>query len=126
MFQEEGFNAVVVSVLKDVEEHSVSTTQGGYEAGASLSSYYSWNTMGFYGYYANPVAYPSFDGVYEPKTITTETYKIFVLESSAFNLDLPEEDQLVAVVTSKIENPEDIYSLADNYAKAIMKSLKKK
>ncbi len=122
--QEDGFNAVVISVLKDVEELSITTTEGGYEAGASLSTYYYWYNFGFYGYYIDPVAYPSFEGVYTPETITTETAKIFVLESSAFNLDLPEKDQLLAVVTSKVEESDNIYSLAKEYAKAIVNSLK--
>lgn len=126
MFQEEGFNAVVISVLKDIEELSVTTTEGGYEAGASLSTYYYWSNFGFYGYYVDPVAYPSFEGVYKPETMTTETARIFVLETSAFNLDLPEKDQLMAVVTSKIEESDNIYNLAEEYAKAIIKSLKKK
>jgi len=124
IFQGDGFNAVVVTVLKDIKEISVTTTEGGYEAGASLSSYYTWGNIGFFGYYADPIAYPSFDGVYVPKTSTTETANLFILETSSFNLDLHQEDQLLAVVTSKIEEQEDFYKLAGEYAKAIMKSIR--
>lgn len=126
MFQTDGFNAVVVSVLKSTEVLSETTVEGGYEAGASLSSYYDSHLLGFYNFYGNPVAYPNYEGVYEDQTITTRTAYIYVLETAAYNLDLPEKEQLVAIVTSKIEEPENVTDLADNYAKAIMNGLKKK
>ena len=106
------------------KEISQTTTEGGYEAGASLSSYYNMSYVGFYGYYASPGSYASFDGVEVEETMTTKTNKIYVLETSVHNLDLPEKEQLVALVTSKIDQPESITALADEYAKAIAKALK--
>jgi hypothetical protein len=123
-FRAKGLDAVVVSVVKDVKEISQTTTEGGYEAGASLSSYYNMSYVGFYGYYASPGSYASFDGVEVEETMTTKTNKIYVLETSVHNLDLPEKEQLVALVTSKIDQPESITALADEYAKAIAKALK--
>lgn len=125
LFKDEGFNAVVVSVVKDTQELHKSVTEGGYEAGASIGSYYYYNNVGFYGYYLNPVSYPSFEGVYQEQTIQVQTAKAYVLETSAYNLDLPEKEQLLAVVTSKIVDPIDAHKLADEYAKVILKSLKK-
>lgn len=126
MINEAGFNAVVLSVLKDVEVLEKTTREGGYEAGASVSSYYYYNNIGFYGYYMDPVAFPSYEGVYQEETFTTQTAKILVLETTAYNLDLPKDKQLIATVTSKIDDPSNIQNLADDYAKAILKSLKKK
>jgi hypothetical protein len=123
-FRAKGLDAVVVSVVKDVKEISQTTTEGGYEAGASLSSYYNMSYVGFYGYYASPGSYASFDGVEVEETMTTKTNKIYVLETSVHNLDLPEKEQLIALVTSKIDQPESITALADEYAKAIAKALK--
>ena len=111
--------------MKDTQELHKSVTDGGYEAGASLGSYYYYNNVGFYGYYSNPVSYPSFDGVYQEKTIQVQTAKAYVLETSAYNLDLPEDKQLLAVVTSRIIDPVNAHKLADEYAKVIMRSLKK-
>ena len=124
MFREKGMNAVVVSIVKDVKEISQTTTEGGYEAGASLSSYYDMSYVGFYGYYASPGSYASFEGIEVEKTMTTKVNKIYVLETSVHNLDLPEKEQLVALVTSKIDQPENITALANEYAKAIAKALK--
>jgi hypothetical protein len=124
-FRAKGLDAVIVSVVKDVKEISQTTTEGGYDAGASLSSYYNMNYIGFYGYYASPGSYASFDGIEVEETMTTKTNKIYVLETSVHNLDLPEKEQLVALVTSKIDQPDNVTALADEYAKAIAKALKK-
>lgn len=124
MFREKRMNAVVVSIVKDVKEISQTTTEGGYEAGASLSSYYDMSYVGFYGYYASPGSYASFEGIEVEETMTTKVNKVYVLETSVHNLDLPEKEQLVALVTSKIDQPENITALADEYAKAIARALK--
>jgi len=124
MFQTDGYNAVVVSVLKSTEVLSETTVEGGDVTGASLSSYYDMYAIGFYGYYAHPGGYSNYEGVYEEETITTRTGYIYVLETAAYNLDLPEKEQLVAIVTSKIVEPDNVADLADNYAKAIIKGLK--
>ncbi len=124
-FQSDGFNAVVISVLKSTEVVSETTVDGGYETGGSVPTYYGYYGVGFYGYYASPVSYSNFEGVYVEPSISTRTANIYVLETAAYNLDLPEKEQLVVVVTSKIAEPESIIDLADNYAKAVMNSLKK-
>jgi hypothetical protein len=123
-FRAKGLDAVIVSVVKDVKEISQTSTEGGYEAGASLSSYYDMSYVGFYGYYASPGSYASFDGIEVEETMTTKLNKIYVLETSVHNLDLPEKEQLVALVTSKIDQPDNITALANEYAKAIAKALK--
>jgi hypothetical protein len=124
MLRGKGLDAVIVSVVKDVEEISETTTEGGYEAGASLSSYYNMSYVGFYGYYASPGSFASFDGVEVEETMTTKVNKIYVLETSVHNLDLDGKKQLVALVTSKIDQPESITALADEYARAVAKALK--
>ena len=124
-FRAKGLDAVIVSVVKDVKEISKTTIEGGYEAGASLSSYYNMSYIGFYGYYASPGSYATFEGIEVDETMTTKTNKIYELETSVHNLDLPEKEQLVALVTSKIDQPDNITALADEYAKAIAKALKK-
>ena len=80
--------------------------------------------VGFYGYYASPGSYASFEGIEVEETRTTRTNKIYVLETSVHNLDLPGKKQLVALVTSKIDQPESITGLADEYARAIARALK--
>ncbi|MEC3908644.1 hypothetical protein VOI54_16570 [Tamlana sp. 2201CG12-4] len=125
-FKNEGFNAIVVSSVIGVENLSKTLVSGGHESGASLSAYSNSNLIGFYGFYSGPIATPEFKGVYEPSTMETLTTKVYVLETVAYNLDLPEKEQLVARITSKIDNVETAHNLAKNYAKAISKSLKEK
>lgn len=117
----EGFNAVVLTVIKDIKEATRTVTEGGYYEGATIYPRYY---RGFYGYYYNPMSYSSF-GNYVPETSTTFTSKTFVLESVAYNLAEPEDKQLIAVVTTQIENPSNITKVAQEYVKAITKSLVK-
>ncbi len=121
LLTDEGFNAVILTVIKDVQEETRTVTQGGYYAGAmSYPRYY----RGFYGYYYNPMSYSTY-GSYVPETSTTYTSKTFVLESVAYNLEEAEDKQLVAVVTSQLENPSNVTNVAKEYVKAITKSLVK-
>lgn len=125
LFKQEGFNAVVYSAVIGVEKLSKTTVSGGYEAGTSLGAHPYINTIGFYGFYTAPIPTPAFKGVYEEPTYDIQTAKIYVLETRTYNLDLPEKEQLVALVTSKIENVETSHNLANNYAKLVLESLKK-
>ncbi|OBQ51776.1 hypothetical protein JJL45_11450 [Tamlana sp. s12] len=124
--EKDGFNGVVYSRVIGVEEISKTTTSGGYEAGTILSDYSNLFDMGFYGFYSYPLPSPSFEGVYEPVEVDTQTAKVYVLETVVYNLDLPQKDQLVASVTSKIDNLETGHNLAKNYAKTIINGVKKK
>ena len=122
----EGFNAVLLTVVKDVQESTKTVSDGGYYAGgsyggAAFGGYYPSYYGGFGGYYHHPYSYSSY-GVYTPSTSTTYTSKTYVLETVAYNLDEPEDKQLVAVVTSSIEDPNEAYKTAEAYVKAITKS----
>lgn len=114
-----------MSVLKNVKEIYKAEIEGGYTAGESLASYYNIPNIGFYGFYANNISYSNFEGVYVEETITVRTAKNYVLETLVYNLDLEEKKQLVATITSEIEEPESIPEKAKEYAKTIYKGLKK-
>ena len=118
----EGFDGVVLNVIKDLEETTKTYSDGGYYAGATVPFYPSYYN-GFYTYYFNPYSYTSF-GTYVEPTTTTYSYKTYVLETVIYNLNQKENDQLIAVVTSKIENPQDIDNDAKVFAKKIFNSLK--
>ena len=125
----EGYDGVVISVIKDYEENQQTTTDGGYYAGAGYyPSYYPQYYGGFYGYYGMygmPMGYSSWDsGVYMPTTTTTRTVKTYVLQTLAYDLTLPEDKQMVAIVTSKMEDPLKASVAADEYATAIAEALK--
>jgi len=43
----------------------------------------------------------------------------------AYILNKDEEDQLIAIVTTKVEDPKDAYKIAGKYTEEIMKALEK-
>lgn len=119
-----GFNGVVLTVVKEEQELTKTVTDGGYYAGSTYYGYYPRYYNGFYGYYRNPMSYSTL-GNYVEETITTYTAKNYILETVIYDLEKSDEEQLVAVVTSKLEEPQDAESTAKNYVKAISKSLTK-
>lgn len=124
MLKSEGFDGVVLTVLKDYQEETRVQTDGGYYAGGTYYGYYPRYYGGFRGYYYHPMAYPSL-GNYVQETTTTSTSKIYILETTVYDLTAEEDNQLVAVVTSQIDNPENSGDTAKDYVKKITKSLKK-
>jgi len=132
MLKGQGYNGVVLTVLKDVQELTKTTVEGGYYAGANYAGYYPRYYGGFYGYYYHPMSYSNYGnhvastGSYVDPTYTTQTTAIYVLETVIYDLDNKGEDQLVAVVTSKISEPESVGVAAKQYVKAITKSFDKK
>jgi len=121
----EGFTGIVLTVIKD-KEQTTRTNSSGIYIGASYSSYYPGYYGGFYDYYAYPYAYGSYYdsfGGYIPTSTSTYTSTKYVLETVAYNLDEPSEGQLVAIVTSSLDDPKEAYKTAEQYVEKIMKSL---
>jgi hypothetical protein len=118
----EGFNAVILTVMKDYKEETRVQNDGGYYSGGDYSGYYPNYYGGFYGYYYNPMSYHS-RGVYVPESTTTSTSKLYVLETTVYNLKASGENQLVAVVTSQLDNPTSATKIAAEYVKKITASL---
>ncbi|MCF6307661.1 MAG: hypothetical protein L3J09_06875 [Flavobacteriaceae bacterium] len=130
LLEKEGFNGVVVTVVKDYSEAVVTEESGGYYAGASYggyggNGYYPGYYGGFYGYYHNPMAYSSY-GNYVPSSTTTRVLKTYILETLIYNLDEPQDKQLVALVTSSSVDPSGVMKVAKTYSEKVLNSLKKK
>ncbi|MEH6537561.1 MAG: hypothetical protein V7719_14275 [Psychroserpens sp.] len=125
MLKAQGFNGVVLTVIKDTQELSKTVTDGGYYAGGNYYGYYPRYYGGFGGYYFHPMSYSTYGNYVEP-TSTTYTANNYILETVIYDLDKTGEDQLVAVITSKIEEPENAATASKQYVKAISKSFDKK
>lgn len=126
LMESEGFNAVVITSIKDKSETTTVSNNGIY-VGASYGGGYPGYYGSFYNYYASPYAYGPYYGSfggYIPTSTSTSTSTTYVLESVAYNLDEPTEEQLVAVVTSTVKDPKEAYKTAAIYANNIMKSLR--
>ena len=125
ILEENGYNAVVMTVLKDYQEDARSGVEGGYEASVNYGyidrpTYLGW---GFYTYFYHPLAYSTEDVYVEQTDEFLIINKLYVLDSIAFNLDLPEEEQMVGLFRASIENPDSAISTAKSYAKAIAKTI---
>ncbi len=127
LMSSEGFNGVVLTSVKS-SKTSLHTSDTGVSAGFYGNAYPGYYGS-FYPYYSYPYAYgpyySSFDG-YTPVETTTTTTTTYVLETVAYNLDEPKEKQLVAAITTSIDNPKKASEIADDYVEKIMKELTKK
>lgn len=124
LLSSEGYNGIVLTVIKD-KQQTLETTSSGVYIGASYGGYPG-HYGGFYDYYAYPYAsgsyYDSFGG-YIPMSTSTRVVTNYVLETVAYNLDEPSENQLVAITTTSVNDPKEAYKTAEDYADKIMKSL---
>lgn len=121
----EKFNGIVLTVLKDVQSSTtISEYGGGYYSGVPYSSIYPTYYGGFYGYYAHPMSFSTYGMYSEPGYSVRET-KTYILETVIYNLDLPESDQIIAVVTSKVKDPKDIEKIAPKYVEKIVADFNK-
>ena len=125
LMKSEGFNAVVLTVIKDKEVTERVTTNGIY-VGASYNNYYPGYYGGFYNYYSTPYAYGSYYdsfGGFIPTGTSTSTSTKYVLETVVYNLDEPTENQLVAVVTTNLNDPKNAHKTAEKYVDLMVKNL---
>ena len=124
MIQSEGFDAIVLTTVKDKRQTTQTNTTGMYVgAYGGYPGYYG----GFNSYYGYPYAYGPYygAGTYVPTGSTTSTYTTYVLETLGFSLDEPEEDQLVFVVTTELGEPGDAYKTAEKYVAKITEAFNK-
>ena len=124
----EGFTAVVLTVIKDKDQVTRTSSSGIY-IGATYGNYYPGYYGGFYDYFSYPYAYGSYYnsfGGYIPTSTSTYTTTNYVLETVVYNLEESNENELVAVVTTSLKDPKEAYKTADAYVREIMQSLEQK
>jgi hypothetical protein len=126
ILEKDGFNGVVLTVLKDYQENTREVGAEQYDAtviygGATVAGVYG----GFYAYWDLPGSY-SADNVAVKQEGSTITSKLYILETVVYNLDKEDGKQLEAWITASIENPENSPSLATAYANSVAKGFKNK
>ena len=125
LMKSEGYDAVILTVIKDKKE-TVRTTTNGIYVGGSYGSYYPGYYGGFYNYYAQPYAYGTYYNSFVgfiPTSTSTDVDTDYVLETVAYNLDESDNEQLVAVVTSKLTDPNKADKTAKEYVALLIKHL---
>lgn len=125
ILKSEGYTGIVVATIKD-KEQTISTSSSGVYFGATYGNYYPGHYGGFYDYYSYPFVsgsyYNGFGG-YVPVSTSVNITTNYVLETAAYNLDEPYENQLVAVVTTSLKDPKEAHKTAEKYVKELMESL---
>lgn len=124
----EGFNAIVITSIKDKEVITKHNNSGIY-MGATYGNYYPGTYSSFYDYFAAPyfggIYYGSSYGEFVTISRSTTTETNYVLETAAYNLDEPKEGQLVTIQTTRMSNPKDAYKTADKYVEKLAETLRK-
>ena len=86
LLESEGFDGIVITVIKDKQQTTHTSTSGIF-VGATYSNYYPGYYGSFYNYYAYPYAYGSYYnsfGGYIPTSTSTTTSTTYVLETIAY------------------------------------------
>lgn len=126
IIRNEGFDAVILTVLRDKKKEIVTSETGGYVTGGYYPSYYGPYYGGFGGYYGSvysPYGY-GYGGAYVPSETRTYTSHTYLLETVVYDLKRDNGKQLVAVVSAEVTDPKSASKLAPEYAEKVLKSLK--
>ncbi len=121
MFRKEGFDIILLTSLKDVQEQEILQKQGGYN---SLTDYYGNQYVTLKGYYDDVNAPPKLPPMEIPETTTSQTLTTYVLEAVTYNLALEEEKRLLSVLTTEVANPDSGTAVRKGFGKKVAETLK--
>lgn len=121
----DGFEGVVLTVLKDKSSELVTEQSGGYYTGGYYPARYGGRYGGFRGYYGSYYSPYGMGGSYVPVSQTTYTQKTYKLETVVYDLRKEDDKQLVAVIGVAITDPVSTAEIAEGYAKKVLEGLKK-
>lgn len=118
-----GYNGAIVTTLRDKDQQIQTTSSGGYHTGGYYPSRYGGYYGGFGSYYGGVYGY-GYGGSYIPPSSTTKVVDIYLLETVTHNLTLKAGEQLVGVVSVKIEDPQSYSGIAEKYIKIVIDQFK--
>ncbi|MBU2951709.1 hypothetical protein KO493_13470 [Tamlana agarivorans] len=122
--KKDGFGAVILTVIKDVRTEVTTEQSGGYATGGYYPGYYG-RYGGFGRYYGSFYSPYGMGGNYIPSSQRTYESDIYKLETVVYDLERENTKQLVAVVNSKITDPDSASGVAKPYAKKVLEQLNK-
>ncbi len=124
--KKKGIDIAVITTVKSINESVITSVN------MDPGAYYGYGGYGGYGYYSGRYRRGYYHGINMSyvgsmnSTAITTTEKEFVVETVLYDLSLPEGEQLLAVVTSLVDNPKSLVTTSDDFAKAVVKQLFKK
>ena len=114
--RKQDINGIVLTVIKDMKTELRTTSTGGYAGG-----YYPY-FGGYYGSYYSPYGR---GGAYVSASSRTYESEIYKLETVIFDLDR-KGDQMIAVISVNITNPNSVSEVAPKYAEKLAKQFQQK
>jgi len=121
MFREDGFDILVLTSLKDVQEQVLIQKQGGYN---SLSEYYGNQYITLKGYYDDMNAPPRLPPRETPESTTVLTADTYILEAVTYNLAMAEEKRLLSIIAAEVTDPDSGATVRNGFAKIVANQLK--
>ncbi|OBQ56590.1 hypothetical protein JJL45_12695 [Tamlana sp. s12] len=115
-FKSDGYQAVALTVVKDVKTELNTEQSGGYATGGYYPGFYG----GFGGYYGSFYSPYGMGGMYVPSSQRTYESDIYKLETVVYDLTKDTSKQLVAVVASEITDPDSASGIAKPYAEKVL------
>jgi hypothetical protein len=116
-----GIEIVLITSVRDVREYTKTTTTG--TSGYYITTSPVYYRRGFYGGF-----YRHYNTVYMdygPSEVITQKGKKYILETLVYDLTLPEDHQLLSVVTTTVDNPETLGTTSKDFSKKVVKELVK-
>ena len=110
-----GYDVVVLTVLRDIEEYTKTETTATTYTVQSYPVYY--HRRGYYRSF-----YRGFGTIYvegAPYETITSTNRKYILETYVYDLTLPEDNQLLSIVTSEVDNPETLGKTSKDFSKKL-------
>ncbi|WP_299429894.1 hypothetical protein [uncultured Maribacter sp.] len=120
-FRKEGFDHLLLTSLKDVQEQEVLQKQGGY---SSLNEYYGNKYITLKGYYDDLNAAPRLPAREIEETTNSILLTTYILEAVTYNLSLEEEKRLLSVTTAEVTNPDSGKEVRRAFATILASELK--
>ncbi|UCE94467.1 MAG: hypothetical protein JSV73_04100 [Flavobacteriaceae bacterium] len=113
--QNEGFNGIVLTVIKDASKETRTSTSGVGVGVGYYPGYY--DGYGYFGDYFGSMYSPyGYSGAYVPVSQRTYTSETYHLESVVYDLERERNKQLIAAVTVDITDPKSAAEVAPKYA----------
>lgn len=113
--QDNGVNLVAISAVKEIKEYTETNTTG---TSYGMPMHYGYRGYrGFYGYYG---------GMYMDmgtSTSTTSVKKKYRLETVVYDLSKPKDKELIAVVSTEIDDPQKLTKVSKDFSDKIVKEL---
>ncbi len=112
-----GVDIIILNTLKDTQEYTRTETTGGGYSTLYFPTYFRGPNGTFYRYY-NSIHVKS-----EPESTITHTGKKYILETVIYDLTKTDNEQLISVITTEIDNPKSLGTISKDFSKQIIKKL---